>query len=167
MSSGGQIALNWDVWHENSQWIYSTFFLIILLIYLFRGFLQLHQVGPPSLAVHGLLTGGASRCRAQAGGRAAFRGWLPVTVAVVHQLSCSKACGIFPDQGSNPRSAGARLNPPVPCTVPPGKSSFFFFLPFGMWDLCSSIRDNPHPLPWKSVLITGLQQNSQTKQNTF
>ena len=38
---------------------------------------------------------GLSICSSQAVGR---RG----SVAVVHRLSCSTACGIFPDQGSNP-----------------------------------------------------------------
>ena len=28
--------------------------------------------------------------------------WLPVSVVVAHGLSCSAACGIFPDRGSNP-----------------------------------------------------------------
>ena len=49
----------------------------------------------------------ASRCRARALGHAGFSGRrLPgsraQTVVVAHRLSCSAACGIFPDQGSNP-----------------------------------------------------------------
>ena len=43
------------------------------------------------------------------------------SVVVVHELSCSMACEIFPDQGSEPVSpalAGGFLT-----TVPPGKSS--------------------------------------------
>ena len=39
--------------------------------------------------------GGFSRCGAQALGRAG-------SVVVMHGLSCSAACGFFPDQGSNP-----------------------------------------------------------------
>jgi len=41
--------------------------------------------------------GGFSCCRAQALGTRA-------SVVVVHRLSCSEACGIFPDHGSNPVS---------------------------------------------------------------
>ena len=51
--------------------------------------------GLPSSCVHGLLIVVASRCRAQALGH-------PDSAVVAHRLSCSKACGIFPDQGSNP-----------------------------------------------------------------
>ena len=47
------------------------------------------------VAVRGLLIVVASRCGARALGARA-------SVAVAHGLSCSAACGIFPDQGSNP-----------------------------------------------------------------
>ena len=33
-------------------------------------------------------------------------GW----VVVVHGLSCSAACGIFPDQGLNPRPLGGQVD---------------------------------------------------------
>ena len=42
------------------------------------------------------------------------------SVVVAHGLSCSAACGIFPDQGSNPALAGGFLT-----TAPPGNSSSF------------------------------------------
>ena len=47
------------------------------------------------------------------------------SVVVAHGPSCSAACGIFPDQGSNPcppALAGGFLT-----TVPPGKSLFILF----------------------------------------
>ena len=46
-------------------------------------------------------------------------------MVVVHGLSCSEACGILPDQGSNPVSlalAGGFFT-----TEPPGKSCSFVF----------------------------------------
>ena len=58
-----------------------------------------------------------------------------------------------------------------PCTVPPGKSNFLFLFFFFYLMACGILvllpEINPHPLHWKSVLITGLQQSSQTNQNTF
>ena len=47
------------------------------------------------------------------------------SVVVAHRLSCSMACGIFPDQGSNPcppALAGGFLT-----TAPPGKSQIIMF----------------------------------------
>ena len=64
--------------------------------------------GGNSSVVPGLLIAVASRCRAQAPGCAGFsscssQALEPVgSVVVVHGLSCSLACGIFPNQGSNP-----------------------------------------------------------------
>ena len=46
------------------------------------------------------------------------------SVVVAHGLSCSAACGIFPDQGSNPCPALAGR---FPTTAPPGKPSSLFF----------------------------------------
>ena len=66
----GKIALNWDVWHENFQWIH----LWNYFTYLFWGFLQLHQVRLPFFAVRGPLTVVAARCRAQALRHAGFIG---------------------------------------------------------------------------------------------
>ena len=43
---------------------------------------------------------------------------MQASVIVAHGLSCSVACGIFPDQGSSPASAGGFLS-----TVPPEKSA--------------------------------------------
>ena len=56
------------------------------------------------VAVSGLLTAVASCCRAQALGWAGFHScgiWTQVVLAP--RLSCSAACGIFLDQGSNPQ----------------------------------------------------------------
>ena len=58
-------------------------------------------------AVQGLLIMGTSAAEhglpgAQASVAAAAGLWCTGLVAVTHGLSCSAACGIFPDQGSNP-----------------------------------------------------------------
>ena len=52
---------------------------------------------------------GFSCCKAPALGHMGFSSntraqqlWLPGSIAVAHELSCFAACGIFPDQGSNP-----------------------------------------------------------------
>ena len=92
------------------------------------GFLYLWRVGLLFVVVHGLFIVVASRCGAQAiGTRAsvvATRGLSSCgmralecagfsscgaralghtsSVVVAHRLSCSAACGIFPDRGSNP-----------------------------------------------------------------
>ena len=82
------------------------FFLINLFIYLFifgcvgssllcEGFLQLRRVGATlhrgawASHYHGLSLWSTGSGRAG-------------SVVVVHRPSCSAACGIFPDQGSNP-----------------------------------------------------------------
>ena len=51
--------------------------------------------------------------------------WAQASVVVGHGLSCSSACGILPDQGSNPSSelAGGFLT-----TGPPGKSWVSFLM---------------------------------------
>ena len=46
--------------------------------------------------------GGFSCCRAQALGQAGFSLQSIDSIAVAHGLGCSSACGIFPDEGSNP-----------------------------------------------------------------
>ena len=59
--------------------------------------------GPSSISVRGLLMAGASpvvACGLQAHRLQSAQHVDSVVVA--HGLSCSKACGIFPDQGSNP-----------------------------------------------------------------
>ena len=84
---------------------------------LLAGFLQLQQAGATfrcgARASH---CGGFSCCRAQALGTRAQQLWLAGSVvvarglqsagsaAVVQGPSCSAACGICPDQGSNPRT---------------------------------------------------------------
>ena len=78
----------------------------IYFIYLFLAALGLHccawafsscgEQGPLFAAVHRLLIVVATLCcGAQALGARA-------SVVVAHRLSCSVACGIFPDQGLNP-----------------------------------------------------------------
>ena len=79
------------------------FFLIYLFIFgcfgsslLHVGFLQSQQAGAAlCCGAWASYCGGFSCCGAQALGA-----WASVVVA--HGLSCSAACGIFPDQGSNP-----------------------------------------------------------------
>ena len=61
-----------------------------------RAFSSCGKWGPLFIAVHGTLTIVASlvaehRVQTRAG-----------SVIVAHEPSCSTACGIFPDQGSNP-----------------------------------------------------------------
>ena len=98
----------------------TKFFLknkFIYFIYLFlaalglrccvRAFCSCSEWGPLLIAVHRLLIAVASCCRAWALGT-----WASVVVArglqstasaaVAHWHSCSRACGIFLDQGSNP-----------------------------------------------------------------
>ena len=60
-----------------------------------RAFSSCGEWGLLFVAVRGLLISVASRCRAWAVGAQA-------SVVVAQGLSCSAACGIFPDQGSNP-----------------------------------------------------------------
>ena len=67
------------------------------------GFLQLRRAGATLLAVCGLLIVVASLVGEpglQARGLQQL--WHVGLVVVAHRLSCSVACGIFPDQGSNP-----------------------------------------------------------------
>ena len=94
------------------------FFNFYLFIYLFigcigssllcAGFLQLQRAGVTlRYSARASHCGGFSCCGARALGA-----WASVVVArglqsagsviVAHRLSCSMACGIFPDQGSNP-----------------------------------------------------------------
>ena len=60
-----------------------------------RAFSSCGERGPLFIAVRGPLTVAASRCGAQAPDAQS-------SVVVAHGPSCSAACGIFPDQGSNP-----------------------------------------------------------------
>ena len=81
------------------------FFLICLFIYLFlavlglcfcaRAFSSCGERGPLFIAVRGPLTIAASLVGSTGSRRAS-------SVVVARGLSCSAACGIFPDQGSNP-----------------------------------------------------------------
>ena len=97
--------------------VHASFIFFNKFIYLFLAALGLHccarafsscgEWGPLFVAVRGLLIAVASRCGARALGA-----WASVVVAcglqsagsvvVAHRFSCSVACEIFPDQGSNP-----------------------------------------------------------------
>ena len=81
-----------------SFWINSLFLAVLGLLLLCSGFLSLCWVGATlrcgAQASH---CGGLSCCRTRALGP-----WASVVVA--GGLSCSMACGIFPDQGLNPCS---------------------------------------------------------------
>ena len=84
---------------------YLLIYYINLFIYLFmavlglrccaRAFSSCGKWGLLFIAVRGLLIVVASRCRARALCAQA-------SVVVAHGLSCSAACGIFPDQDLNP-----------------------------------------------------------------
>ena len=81
------------------------FFFLVLFIYLFlsvlglrfcaRAFSSCGKRGPLFIAVRGSLTIAASLVGSTGSRRAG-------SVIVAHGPSCSVACGIFPDQGSNP-----------------------------------------------------------------
>ena len=60
-----------------------------------RPFSSCSEWGPLFIAVRGPLTVAASPLRSTGSRRAG-------SVVVAHGPSCSTACGIFPDQGSNP-----------------------------------------------------------------
>ena len=65
-------------------------------LYCYAGFALVAEQGPlSSCGAPASCRGGFSCCGAQALG-------VSVSVAVVHGLSCPKACRIFPDQGLNP-----------------------------------------------------------------
>ena len=71
-------------------------FLAVLGLHCCVGFLLLQRVGPAlHFSAQGSHCSGFSCCRAQILGRTD-------SLVVVEGLSCSKACEIFPDQGSNP-----------------------------------------------------------------
>ena len=48
------------------------------------------------------------------------------SVVVAHEFGCSMACGIFPDQGSNPLSPA--LAGRLPTTAPPGERRCAFLI---------------------------------------
>ena len=75
---------------------YLFIFLAVLgLRFCARAFSSCGKRGPLFIAVHGPLTIAASLVGGTSSRRAG-------SVAVAHGPSCSAACGIFPDQGSNP-----------------------------------------------------------------
>ena len=78
-----------------------------------------------------------SSCSAQACHCVGFpygRAWAPEwgLSTCGHGLSCSAACGIFPDQGSNPALADGFLT-----TGPPGKSKMKCSIASSTWDMAS------------------------------
>ena len=93
-------------WQADSFFNFYLFiYLFIYLIYLFlavlglrfcaRAFSSCGERGPLFITVHGPLNIAASLV-GSTGSRCAG------SVVVAHGPSCSAACGIFPDQGSNP-----------------------------------------------------------------
>ena len=96
-------------------------------------------VGFPLVAA----TGGYSDCSVQASHCGGFLLlWSTGSIVVAHRLSCSVACGIFPDPGIKP------VSPPVLAgrfftTEPPGKLHVSFCMPldltFVMNAKCSTI----------------------------
>ena len=107
--------------------IYTFFFVFLFFLFLFiylflavlglrfcaRAFSSRGKRGPLFIAVRGplLLRSTGSRCAD--------------SVVVAHGLSCSAACGMFPDQGSNP--CPLALAGRFSTAAPPGKPLFYFF----------------------------------------
>ena len=110
-----------------------SFFSLIIILFLFIYF-WLHWV---FVAARGLSLVAAS------GGGALF-------FVVVHGLSCSTACGIFPDQGSNsfsPALAGGFVT-----TAPPGMSHLHLILK-GILNLKPT-----HCIAWPKLQFSGTLQ---------
>ena len=91
------------------------------------------------------------------------------SVVVEHGLSCSKACGIFPTQGSNPCLLHWQVNSlPLSHQEIPGPVHFvFFFFPFifwpcSLWDLSSPPRIEPRP-----SAVSGFPGGSNGKESAF
>ena len=103
--------------HADSLNLFFKFFSVFIFgcvgsLYWTWAFLQLQQAGRGDWGVNSslwctgfslrwLLTLRSTGCR-----QAAFRSCS--SRALEHGLSCSRACGFFPDQGSNPRSCIGR-----------------------------------------------------------
>lgn len=141
----GKIALNWDVWHENFQWIHSTF--LKLFIY-FGAFSSCTKWGCPPLRCMGFSCGGFSlqstglkACRLHSWGTQSQQLWC-IGLAAPRHLGFSQT-GIKPAQCRS----RIELSCPLHCATREVQLFFFFFfLPYGMWDLSSSTRDQPTPL---------------------
>ena len=98
------------------------FFLAVLgLRFCARAFSSCGKRGPRFITVHGPLTIVASLIGSTGSRRKG-------SVVVAHGPSCSAACGIFPDQGSNPCSLA--LAGRFSTTAPPGKPSRSFIFNF-------------------------------------
>ena len=69
--------------------------ILCVAFFFFKIYLFLAVLGLQFIVVHGLLIAVASLF-------AEHRLWNAGSVVVAHGLSCSEACGIFPDQGGNP-----------------------------------------------------------------
>ena len=71
------------------------FFFFLIYFWLRWGWVLVAACGLSLVAVHGLLIAVASLSRSRALG-------VRASAVVAHRLSCSAACGVFPDQGLNP-----------------------------------------------------------------
>ena len=79
-----------------SVYLFIYLFMAVLgLCFCARAFSSCSKWGPLFIAVHGPLIIAASLVGSTGSRRAG-------SVIVAHRPSCSVACGIFPDQGSNP-----------------------------------------------------------------
>ena len=93
----GNEEIGWTIlfFLKNFTYLFIYLFLAVLgLRFCARAFSSCGERGPLFIAVRGPLTIAASLV-GSTGSRCAG------SVVVVHGLSCSAACGIFPDQGSN------------------------------------------------------------------
>ena len=70
------------------------------------------------------------------------------SVVVAHGRSCSAACGIFPDQGSNPVSPA--LAGRLSTTAPPGKPPILLFL----WHWRNG---HVYQVSWRGIALMGLK----------
>ena len=108
-------------------------FLAVLGLYCCTGFcLVAVNRGYSSCGVRASHWCGFSCCRAPALGHLGFGCGLLTqgtgSVVVVHGLSCSAACGSFPDQGPNPHHLHWQVDSlPLNCPESPSEVVFFFF----------------------------------------
>ena len=82
--------------------VFGNKFCLFLYIWLCRVFADVCTLASSSCDAQASHRSGFSRCRTQALGHVGFSSRNMGSEVVVLGLSCSAACGIFPDQGSNP-----------------------------------------------------------------
>ena len=82
--------------------VFGNKFCLFLYIWLCRVFADVCTLASSSCDAQASHRSGFSRCRTQALGHVGFSSRNMGSEVVVLRLSCSAACGIFPDQGSNP-----------------------------------------------------------------